>query len=244
MTAATRQFQAEAIPTIVMLVLITVFCGLGIWQLDRADQKRSTAASLEIRRALEALPITDHLPDVEQLEFRTVITKGRFLSEKTILIENRKHRGKTGFHVITPLLTDTEQIVLVNRGWIPRPGQDAQPDIPQPAADVVVVGEVRLPQPPALELTLNIDQTEPTPHWPFLTLENYSTWSGLDIQPFLILQSPEDSSAFVRQWPQPKANDAMHIGYAVQWFAFALIILAIWLGLSIHKTVRTGTDEL
>ncbi len=30
----------------------------------------------------------------------------------------------------------------------------------------------------------------------------------------------------------------MHIGYAVQWFAFALITLLIWLRLSLHKPVR------
>jgi cytochrome oxidase assembly protein ShyY1 len=28
----------------------------------------------------------------------------------------------------------------------------------------------------------------------------------------------------------------MHIGYAIQWFAFALIALVIWLRLSLHRT--------
>ena len=102
---------------------------------------------------------------------------------------------------------------------------------------------MRLPQPPALELDLNIDPAEAMPHWPFLTLEHYSTWSGLEVLPFIILQAPEDSSEFVRRWPQPKVNDAMHTGYAVQWFAFALIALVIWLGLSIHKKDSTGTDH-
>lgn len=243
MTATTHQFRAQAIPTFFVVLLVPVFCGLGIWQLDRADQKRSTSASLEMRRTLAALPIADPLPDAQQLEFRKLIARGSFLNEETVLIENRKHLGKTGFHVITPLVTDTDQVVLVNRGWVPRPEQDTQPNFPKPVGRLHIEGEVRLPQPPALELDLNIDPAEAMPHWPFLTLEHYSSWSGLEILPFVILQAPEDSSEFVRRWPQPKVNDAMHIGYAVQWFAFALIALVIWLGLSIHKKDSTGTDD-
>ena len=243
MTATTHQFRVQAVPTIFVVLLIPVFCGLGIWQLDRADQKRSTSASLEMRRTLAALPISDQLPGAEQLEFRKVTAKGRFVDEKTVLIENRKHLGKTGFHVITPLVTDTGQVVLVNRGWIPRSKQDAQPVIPKPVAPQHIEGEVRLPQPPALELDLHIDPAEALPHWPFFTLEHYSTWSGLEVLPFIILQAPEDASEFVRRWPQPKVNDAMHTGYAVQWFAFALITLVIWLGLSIKKKDNIGTDN-
>lgn len=243
MTSTAHQFRAQAVPTIIVVLLVPVFCGLGIWQLDRADQKRSTSASLEMRRTLAALPIADQLPDAQKLEFRKVIAKGSFLNEKTVLIENRKHLGKTGFHVITPLVTDTGQVVLVNRGWIPKPKQDAEPIIPKPAGPLRVAGEVRLPQPPALELELKIDREETLPHWPFFTLEHYSVWSGLEVQPFIILQAPEDSNEFVRRWPQPKVNDAMHIGYAVQWFAFALIALAIWLALSIQKKNSTGTDD-
>ncbi|MEN8167323.1 MAG: SURF1 family protein [Pseudomonadota bacterium] len=218
-----------------------LFCGLGIWQLDRAEQKRSTAASLEMRRKLPALPITHDLPAAGQLEFRKVTAAGRYLSEKTVLIENRKHQGKTGFHVITPLqLADTGQIVLVNRGWMPRPKRDELPSIPNPQAELIIEGEVSIPHPPALELSLKLEPTDATPHWPFLTLEHYSAWSGLEILPFLILQAPGDSNEFIRRWPQPQANDAMHIGYAIQWFAFALIALVIWLRLSLHKQASSG----
>lgn len=241
MTTTALQFRVQVVPTIIMVLITPLFCGLGIWQLDRAEQKRSIASSLEMRRKLPALPITHDLPDAGQLEFRTVIAAGRYLSEKTVLIENRKHQGKTGFHVITPLqLADTGQIVLVNRGWIPRPRQNEQLSIPSPQADLIIEGKVNIPQPPALELSFKIEPTDAAPHWPFLTLEHYSAWSGLEILPFLILQAPQDSDAFIRQWPQAQANDWMHIGYAVQWFAFALIALVIWLRLSLHKQASSG----
>lgn len=219
-----------------MVLLAPLFVGLGIWQLDRADQKRAIAHNLEVRRKLPPLPLGGRAPPADQLEFRKVSARGRFLTDRTVLIENRKHQGKTGFHVITPMrLTNSDQIVLVNRGWIAGQRSTQQINIPQPQEELSIEGEVSIPQPPALELSLSAQETETPPHWPFLTLEHFTAWSGLQVLPFLILQAPDTSDDFVRQWPEPRANDAMHIGYAVQWFAFALITLLIWLRLCFQK---------
>ena len=243
MSVNAHQFQPQAVPTVVVLILVPLFIGLGLWQLDRAEQKRTLAASLEMRSTLPELPFGAHLTDAGELEFRRVIAAGRFLGDKTVVIENRKHRGKRGFHVITPLLMESGQIVLVNRGWIPGEGkQMTMPDTPDSNTDLSIRGEVRIPQPPALGLDLKISPKEVMPHWPFLTLENFSDWSGLEILPFQILQAADDSSGFLRRWPRPKGNDAMHTGYAVQWFAFALIVMLIWLRLSIHKTDTTTIE--
>ena len=54
----------------------------------------------------------------------------------------------------------------------------------------------------------------------------------------MMLQSPQDDSGFVRQWPEPQANVGMHIGYAIQWFAFALIALLVWLRLSLQRSAE------
>ncbi|MDJ0807673.1 MAG: SURF1 family protein [Gammaproteobacteria bacterium] len=220
-----------------MVLLTPVFCGLGLWQLDRAEQKRNLAHTLEMRRKMPALTLDSNLTDFAKLEHRKIIARGRLLQDKTVLIENRKHQGRRGFHVITPLrLGETDQILLVNRGWIPLSGGAGQADVPTQDGSLLIEGVVNHPQPPALDLNLTIDPVEVLPSWPFLTLENYTAWSGLEILPLLILQAPDPTSGFVRQWPRPAANETMHIGYAIQWFAFALITLLIWLRLSLHKT--------
>lgn len=237
------QFQLQVVPTVMVVIFVPLFIGLAIWQLDRAEQKRTLAAALEMRSKLPELLLGTGLPDTGELEFRKVIAEGRFLGDKTVLIENRKHLGKRGFHVLTPLLMEDGQIVLVNRGWIAGEGREMKmPDTPDSNTDLSIKGEVRIPQPPALGLDLEISPQEVMPHWPFLTLVNYSSWSGLDILPFQILQAADDASGFIRRWPKPKGNAAMHTGYAVQWFAFALIALLIWLRLSIHKSTRTSTE--
>jgi surfeit locus 1 family protein len=244
MSSSTRQFRAQAIPTIIMVILVPLFTGLGIWQLDRAEQKRQLSAALESRRKQPALSLNLALPPTGEREFRPVVAQGRYLADKTILIENRKYLGRTGFHVVTPLrIEGSERIVLVNRGWIPRERLDGDARPATPGERVTVHGTLALPQAPAIELQLADTPADTTPHWPYLTLDHFAQWSGLKILPFEILQSPEDPGDLVRQWPQPQFSDAMHIGYAIQWFAFALITLLIWFRLSLQPITPTGASQ-
>ncbi|MES9973952.1 MAG: SURF1 family protein [Candidatus Thiodiazotropha sp.] len=237
MTSNTRQFRAQAIPTIIMVILTPLFIGLGLWQLDRAEQKRNQGSSLEMRRKQPPVSLNGPHPDAEQLRFRQVVAHGRYLIDKSVLIENRKHQGKTGFHLVTPLrLQGSGRTLLVNRGWIAHDQIDQALAAVDVGETLTVHGEVRIPQPPAIELKQKgAASADTTPRWPFLTLEHFRDWSGLDIAPFVVLQSPQDAHGFVRQWPHPRVSDIMHIGYAIQWFAFAIITLLIWIRLSLHK---------
>ena len=218
-----------------MLLLAPLFTGLGFWQLDRAEQKRNLASMLEQRRKMPAVPVSDALRDNAEFEYREFSAEGKFLEEKTVLIENRKHRGKNGFHVITPMRLSQGRILLVNRGWIPATADGNATVYDSPKDNLVIEGEARVPRDPALQLGEVALGGEETPRWPYLTLEQYHSWSGLDILPFVLLQAPDKNSGFERSWPPPSTNEMMHIGYALQWFAFACITLLIWLKLSIHK---------
>jgi surfeit locus 1 family protein len=219
-----------------MVFLLLIFSGLGIWQLDRAAQKRQLTTALETVHKLPAASLNHELSVDHEWKYRNISAEGRFLADKTVLIENRKHLGENGYHVITPLqLADSARVVLVNRGWIPAKRLlDAAP-LATPSGTIRLRGEIRMPQPPALALDFTDPDNEEIPLWPYLTIEHFARWSGLQILPITILQSPADTSGFIRAWPQPRFSDAMHIGYAVQWFAFALITLLIWLQLSLQK---------
>ncbi|MCU7845990.1 MAG: SURF1 family protein [Candidatus Thiodiazotropha sp. (ex Monitilora ramsayi)] len=220
----------------IMVFLVPLFSGLGIWQLDRAEQKRNLSASQETRRKMPALSLNNGVPEADDLAFRQVSAEGEYLVDKTVLIENRKHLGKTGFHVITPLrLNGSDQVVLVNRGWIPLSQYDGIESLALQNNNVEVRGTIHRPQAPAIELGKPDKGVKAIPQWPYLTLENYSAWSGLQVLPITILQSPDDPHGFVRRWPQSSISDGMHIGYAIQWFAFALITLIIWWRLSLSR---------
>ncbi len=221
-----------------MVIVTPLLCSLGFWQLERAEQKRQQATALEMRRKLPPISLTDPTQsETDQLRYRKVVLQGKFLSERTIFIANRKHLGKTGFHVVTPLqLSDNGELVLINRGWTATtPFTESLTDS---TGQLTIGGEITIPQAPAIQLTPSDDGHQFPPRWPYLTVERYRQWSGLEILPILVLQTSEDEQNFIRQWPTPKVSDLMHIGYAIQWFAFAVIALLVWLRLSYQRVTN------
>ncbi|OMH30286.1 SURF1 family protein [Motiliproteus sp. MSK22-1] len=254
MTLIDAQFSPHWILTAVVGLLVAVFVYLGLWQLERAEQKQQLAETLTLRQQQKPLALIDDMlleesnlqepsdPEnfAQKLEYRQLKVEGEFLPEKSVLIENRKHRGKTGFHVITPfLLSKGEHILLINRGWVKAGPELSIPQFDTPSGTLQLIGTVSIPSPPVLDLT-DSDQsgtavTGSIQRWPFFTLERYQQWSGGDIYPLVLLLSPESQGGFTRQWPKPQVDPSMHIGYALQWFAFALIVILIWLKLSMKK---------
>ncbi|WP_029133020.1 SURF1 family protein [Sedimenticola selenatireducens] len=233
MQISTLQFQPRPIPTLfLLLILLPLFLSLGFWQLDRAQQKRTTANTMETRRKLPPLIVSEQPLTAEEIEFRTLSVSGQFVPAGQLLITNRKHLGKPGYHVITPLrLQGSNRHLLVNRGWVAAVNNHP-PAIETPTGPITLSGETNIPSPPAIELEFDLHNSI---LWPFLTLENYRAWSGLDIFPFVILQSPDSPHGFVRAWASARPGEGMHLGYAIQWFAFGLLSLALWLRLSLTR---------
>ncbi|MCB2261446.1 MAG: SURF1 family protein [Candidatus Thiosymbion ectosymbiont of Robbea hypermnestra] len=227
-------FRFRWVPTLLLALPIPLFVALGFWQIDRAEQKREQARVLAERAEMPPLELGGPIPDPEALRFRKLQARGTFEAAGQILIENRRQGNRIGFHVITPLrILGSDSRVLVNRGWIA--AADGGPvAVPIPAGVLSVTGEAHLPQSPALVL-----HGDPAAaknwgeRWPYLTLELYRAATGIQVQPVVILQNPEDAGGFLRIWPRELPKDGMHIGYAIQWFAFALIALVLWLRLSL-----------
>lgn len=235
MNLSTLQFQPTLISSLLIVgLLLPLFLSLGFWQIDRAQQKRNLAHTMESRRKLPPAPLEQALSATEA-EFRSWRVKGQFVAGGQILIANRKHLGKNGFHVITPLqISGSDRLLLVNRGWVAAQGEQP-PEVKIPTGRVLLTGEARTLSPPAIELDFDL---QASPVWPFLTLPNYHTWSGRETMPFILLLSPDSAHGFVREWEQARPGPGMHLGYAVQWFAFALFSLALWLKLSLKQ--RSG----
>eukprot|EP00871_Galdieria_phlegrea_P005188 jgi/Galph1/5670/GphlegSOOS_G4310.1 len=109
-------------------ITLTTF-GLGCWQVQRYLWKKDL---FEKREALlHAPPI--QLPDTvgKEHEHRVIETFGTFEHEKECLIGPRpapsfvplhllQWGGSIGYNVVTPLVRDKGEPVLVNRGWIPQ----------------------------------------------------------------------------------------------------------------------------
>lgn len=244
MNLSSFQFRPQPLPTLVMVLSVALLVSLGMWQLERADQQTIRASDRDFRRMLPPMVIGDAPLQQQWIEHRSLVAKGEYLPAKTVLIENRKYRGTNGFHVITPLdISGSDRYLLVNRGWVPPGTAGSRPIIPTPSGILQVRGEAWIPQPPPLRLARVSNSSTLVPQWPYITLEDYETWSGLNIYPFAVLQDERDPHGFVRAWPAAKDKHAMHIGYALQWFAFALIVLLSWLKLSQDSSAEERSTE-
>jgi surfeit locus 1 family protein len=143
--------------------------------------------------------------------------------------------------VITPLRIGGSDVrVLVNRGWVPAPHDGTLPAAEVPAGTVEVNGVAETPSAPALVLHDGQDGARIWgKRWPYMTVELFAAGAGYPVQPFVVLQRSDDAHGFTRDWPREMPKEGMHLGYAIQWFAFALISLGIYLKLSLVRNAAT-----
>lgn len=231
------KFRFRWVPTLLLALPIPLFVGLGIWQIDRADQKREQTRLLSERAKLSPYQVGPLAVAPEDLRYRALQARGAYDAAGQILIENRRHNNRTGFHVITPLrIDDSEMRVLVNRGWIPADTDGNPPPAPVPGGETMVTGTTHIPAPPALVLHGGIDAAQNWgTRWPYLTVDLFAARTGYPVQPVVILLDKDAPGGFQRTWPREMPKEGMHIGYAIQWFAFALIALVLWLRLSLVR---------
>ena len=224
-----------------MLLPIPLFLSLGVWQLDRAAQKRELAETLEARRGLPALDLDKAVADAEPLRYRRVRVRGTYEPQDQVYIENRREGARIGFHVVTPLrIQGTDLRLLVNRGWVAAERGHEPPPAPAPVEAVEVTGVVDIPSPPAIVLDGGRDAARAWgSRWPYLTVDRFQARVGYPLQPFVLLLDPADPTGFTRNWPVEPPKEGMHLGYAIQWLVFAALALGFYLRLSI---VRDGAQ--
>ena len=225
------RFAPRVGPTLAAVAAAIVFAALGNWQLGRAAEKRALAA--DFARQDATVDVRSIAPDSPR--YARVFARGRYDAEHQFLLDNRVHAGRAGVHVLTPLHLADGSTVLVNRGW--QPFGATRADLPE----VVVSGEERsirgrldrLPRPP-IEL-----EGVPATGWPRLmqypNADKLSAALGRELYDGMILLDPDEPDGFVREWTVAGSGPDQNLGYAVQWFAFAALAVAIWLALSLKR---------
>lgn len=232
---------------LVVLVLIMLI-NLGLWQLRRLDEKRTFNQNMAAAFNQPATPLGNSPINPAELHFQRVAVTGTFDNAQAIVIRNQLLGDTPGLHLVTPLrLKDSDQAVLVDRGWIPR--GDSDPD-PADLAAYDLPGEV------TLEGIAYQTQTRPgglSPLDPPLKegQTRLVAWFRVDIEriqeqlPYPLLP------IFIRQLPGPDAgpqglphqesgltlDEGPHLGYALQWFSFAAILVVTY-GVFLRQELR------
>ena len=242
------RFSVKKVEVLVFLGFFSLFAVLGVWQVQRALEKRGIEMRINARSQSSARTLDDTAVnwDVQQSEYQKIKVEGEFLSTGQILVDTILMDGRAGYHVVSPLrIAGSERYILVNRGWVEQ-GESRQqlPEVVLPAGTVSLEGVVRTPSalPFVESSTVPLSLDERFSVWLYLDLEKYADESTVDILPFAMLQNNDSGDALVREWPAYRAKVAMHIGYALQWFAFALIVTLIFIGIG-RKRGRSLNDD-
>ncbi|HAN62943.1 MAG TPA: hypothetical protein DCQ79_03605, partial [Rhizobiales bacterium] len=109
--------------TALALAALAVLIGLGVWQLERLQWKEGLIAEIEARSTGAPITIAEALAIARQgrdPDYYRVRVEGRFHHDKErYLFAQSLADGTPGWHVITPLETTGEDMVLVDRGFVP-----------------------------------------------------------------------------------------------------------------------------
>lgn len=224
---------ARWLPPLAGLALIVLFASLAKWQLDRAAEKEALAALFATEA--DAVPLAGL--DDPQL-YRPVTARGRYLPDRQILIDNIVRDARVGVYVVTPFATDRAGLLLVNRGWLPKPAGGELPDVAVGGDFREIRARVgRLPRvalPPEQSFSGSED-------WPrvavYPDLADVARELGRDVAEPVLLLAPEMADGYRRDWQPAVSGPSTHYGYAFQWSALAVTV-AVILGWQLRRRFR------
>src|SRR6056300_618045 len=101
MRIASFDFRPGLWPTLATLILLPFLTGLGIWQLERAGWKQDMVDRHAARIRKPAVELRSLLPVTADSQYRTVTASGRYDIAHQLLLDNRLHQGRAGYHVLT-----------------------------------------------------------------------------------------------------------------------------------------------
>ncbi len=229
----TRRFRLGLWPTLAVAVLLPAMVALGLWQLHRAEEKRALQEEYDARARGPAVRIEPRLQRAADLRFYRVVAHGRYETANQLYIDNRVHQGRAGYHVVTPLrIEDSEVRVLVNRGWVaPGPDREHLPAAPVSDGAQEVTGIATVPADKPFRLgPEDALRDDGRTVWQHVDLARFAAGVRYPVQPVVVLLDPQSpAGGLTRDWNRLDAGIAVHQGYAFQWFALAVTLLALYL---------------
>lgn len=218
-------------------ILAAAICGrLGMWQLDRLEQRRARNALIESGLALPPVDL-EFTGLQDSLQFRRSTATGVFDFARQVVVVGRSYQGVPGVHVVTPLQLSDGSAVLVERGWAPSP-------------DGRTVDLGRFAEPDSVDLEGVLHQAEaenrlvPAESWPiYVTAVNPAQLVdrfSYPLRPAVLRRTSEARSPQLRSVQLPELTNGPHLSYAVQWFTFATIAL-VGGGILAFKGVGSST---
>jgi surfeit locus 1 family protein len=236
---------APPVWTVVLTALgVAIFVALGYWQLGRAQEKQARFDAF--MSGSEDIVDATGLGFDELARYQRVRLRGSYDATRQILLDNMPSAaGRPGYRVLTPLeRADGRGWVLVDRGWVPLGlTRDELPNVAVGAGERELTGTLDgLPIP---GVRVGPAAAPGAASWPrvllFPTEPDVESILGVEVESRVILLDAGVPDGFERKWrPALGFGPERHLGYAVQWFAFALVAIVLFVALNLK---RAGPEE-
>ena len=216
----------RALAFVIFAVAVSAVCvRLGFWQLDRLSQRRALNTMLASRLGGAPRPARELMRDSATAAYRRATVTGTYDFEHEYALASRTRQGSPGVNIVTPLrIAGTDTAVLVNRGWVYAP-------------DAMTADLIRWREPASTTATGYLLDVKGTGAGPIAAATNPRVLRYLDrdslskllpypVAPFLVVATEAAATArdsTPARISAPFMDEGPHLGYAFQWFAFAVI---------------------
>lgn len=219
---------------------------LSMWQFARREEAR-----VEIERVLTnyespALPLTEVLPTLDSFseddKWKPIVVTGVYLPEEQLIVRSRPREQQAGVEVLTPLLTETGDVFIVDRGWLPANDSSTDPYVlPEPpAGTVTVVARLKASEAsiPGREMA---DDQVATVELPLIQdVLGKPTYTGA----YGLLESEDPTPTEAAPLPalKPSLDEGAHLSYALQWIMFGVLafIGLVW---AVRNEIRIKNQD-
>ncbi|MBK1887363.1 SURF1 family protein [Marinobacter sp. DY40_1A1] len=236
----TRKWQLNWRLMVFTGAFLPLLVGLGIWQLNRAEEKQVLLEQWQ----QEAQDLDWPEQVASGLDSGRPVTVTGLYDERSWLLDNRTRDGIAGYEVLTAFYPLQGPAVLVNRGWVGAPRtRNELPDVTPPEGVFSLTGRISpYPEPPVLSSKSAIDEG-----WPRRVQALPGSVARAEIPELpgaiIRLASGEQPGAYRADWEPDLMGPQTHYGYATQWFALALVLTILSVVASYRKTGTNNDND-
>jgi len=225
------------LPGVLAVVVFAASVELGNWQMQRKAWKDAIVADIAKRSTgspvvLPALDSVGQWRSAGNGDYSKVRMRGRFSHEFERYFYALHPRFGPGFHVYTPLVLSSSNVVWVNRGYVSEGVKAPQARREgQVAGEVEVVGLVRMPVKkgtfsPDNDISGNIW------FWRDLKAMHASAFDPVKVRAFPFFVDALAEPAAPGGWPRSGVTDLKifnrHLEYALTWYGLAATLLGVF----------------
>ena len=227
-----------------VVVLLPLLLRLGVWQMERAEEKRQLEnlyASRQSGAPIDQAQLASLGSDAEVLAYLRVSLAGELDNERVVLLDNSIRDGVPGYEVLQLLHTRAGTAYLLNRGWLPGFADRQQlPSVEPVTLARDFIGTIYVPAGAAFLLKADTVDSKPDDIiWPVVVqsidIERISALFDVSLFPYSVRLETGQISAFRTDWAAVSTSPEKHWGYAVQWFCMAIALVVFFLFSSMQR---------